>query len=416
MEYNPFTERHSAIQRQVRSTEDEREECSQQLVWHSTFDLGAEAEALAASKREAERTRSAIDGLKERRNSEAAKEGQLSHDAKLGLDPRRWFSAERIQHAKQRDEARERLARLDKDIAKHEAEVAKALQVCQQRQAQLDKYRGLNPLELKAKLRALDLRLEQLRPELAKLLADKQRVDALLSAPLLEQHQLTERIARLEREMALAENLERSLSDASNSYERAMVHEECSKAFDGESGPGRVKQKKQRDMQAVRRNLEKVEARLRQIGQLASRPISTLVLDGNNLCYEGQEFIGLAPLHALSYALAGSYHVIVVFDASIRKLLRMNDQQVRYGFPRKVWVHIVASRQTADQTVLESASPLDAYVISNDRFRDFTDKAAVSGQRLIRHEIVAGKVFIHDLNLAVAFEQEGPSLGGGQPI
>ncbi|RVT47451.1 NYN domain-containing protein [Rubrivivax albus] len=416
MEYNPFTERHSAIQRQVRSTEDEREECSQQLVWHSNFNLDAEAEALAASKRQAGRIRSAFDGLKERRNREAAKEGQLSHDAKLGLDPRRWFSAERIQHAKERDEARERLAELDKDIAKHEAEAAKVLQVCQQRQARLDRYRSLKPLELKAKLRALELRLEQLRPELAKLLADKQRVDALLSAPLLEQHQLNDRLASLEGEVTLAESFERRLSGASNSYERAMVHEECSKAFGGESGPGRVKQKKQRDMQAVRRNLEKVEARLKQIGQLASRPISTLVLDGNNLCYEGREFIGLAPLHALTYALAGSYHVIVVFDASIRRLLRMNDQQVAYGFPREVMVHIVASKQAADQTVLESASTSDAYVISNDRFRDFTDKAVVSGQRLIRHEIVAGKVLIHDLNLAVSFEQEGRSFGDGHAI
>ena len=85
-----------------------------------------------------------------------------------------------------------------------------------------------------------------------------------------------------------------------------------------------------------------------------------------------------------------------------------------YGFPREVRVHVVASKQAADQTVLETASPSDAYVISNDRFRDFTDKPAVSGQRLIRHEIVAGKVLIHDLNLAVAFEQEGRSLGDRQ--
>lgn len=416
MECNPFTEPHSALQRQVRSAEDEREACSQRLVWHSNFDLGAEAEALAASKREAGRIRSAIDGLKGRHNSEGTRAGQLSQNAKLGLDPRWWFSAERIQHARQRDEAREHLAKLDKDIAEQEAEVAKVLQACQQRQAQLDKYRGFDPLELKAKLRALELRLEQLRPELAKLLADKQRVDALLSAPLLEQQQLNDRLASLEREVTLAESFERRLSGASNSYEKAMVHQECSNAFGGESGPGRVKQKKQRDIQAVRRNLEKVEARLKQIGQLASRPISTLVLDGNNLCYEGSEFIGLAPLHVLTHALAGSYHVIVVFDASIRKLLRMNDQQVRYGFPREVRVHIVASKQAADQTVLESASALDAYVISNDRFRDYTDKAAVGGQRLIRHEIVAGKVLIHDLNLAVAFEQEWRSLGDGHAI
>lgn len=415
-EYNPFTERHCGAQRQLRMTEEEQRDCLQRLAWHSQFDVDAEAKALAASNREARRIGAAIDDSKGRRKDLTVRAEKLSQIAKLGLDPRWWFSAERSQHAQHRDEARERLAILDDDIAKHEADAAKVLQACRQRQAQLDKYRGLNPLELKAKLHALELRLEQLRPELAQILANKQRVDALLSAPLFEQHQLSDRLFSLEGEVTLAESFERRLSSASNSYERAMVHEECSKAFGGEGGPGRVKQTKQRDMQAIRRNLEKVEARLKQIGQLASRPISTLVLDGNNLCYEGREFTGLAPLHALTYALAGSYQVIVVFDSIIRRLLRMNDEQVAYGFPREVKVHVVASKQAADQTVLELASPVDAYVISNDRFRDFTDMAAVSCQRLIRHEIVAGKVLIHDLNLAVAFEQEGRSLGDGHAI
>ena len=416
MEYNPFTERCSAMQRQVQSAEDEGRECSRQLTWHSNFNPGTEAEALAASKRERGRIRSKTEGLNEVRTNEATVEGNLSQSAKLGLDPRRWFSAERIKYAKQRDEVRKRLAQLDKAIADQEAEAGKVLQACQRRQAQLDKYRALDPLELKAKLNALELHLEQLRPELANLLADKQRVDALLSAPILEQRDLTNRIASLEREVKLAESFDQRLSGAGNSYEKAMVHEECSIAFGGEGRPGRVKQNKQRDMQAVRRNLEKVEARLKQIAQLASRPISMLVIDGNNLCYEGREFMGLEPLYALTYALAGNYRVIVVFDASIRKLLRMSDQQVAYGFPREVIVHVVASKQAADQTVLETASASDAYVISNDRFRDFTDKLAVSGQRLIRHEIVAGKVLIHDLNLAVSFEQEARAQGDQQAI
>ena len=110
-------------------------------------------------------------------------------------------------------------------------------------------------------------------------------------------------------------------------------------------------------------------------------------------------------MHALTYALADNHKVIVVFDSGIRGLLRMNDKQIAYGFPREVKVHVVASKQNADQTVLEMASPSDAYVISNDRFRDFTDKAAVIGQRLIRHEILAGKILIHELNLAIAFDR-----------
>ena len=405
-EYNPFASRFSEAQRRLQLAEHEKSGCSERLAWHSNFDAGAEAKALNASNREAQRISVALDEMKRGRNDLATKEGQLSLIAKPGLDPRRWFSAERLQHAKQRDELRARLVRLDKAMADLETDHAKALRASQSRQAQIEKYRALDPLELTAKLNALELGLEQQRRELADLLLDKQRVDALLSAPLQEQCELNDRLAILERGLELAESFDERLSSADNSYERAMVHQECSEAFDGEGRPGRVKQNKQREIQAIRRNLDKLDSRLRHIGRLASRPMSTLVIDGNNLCYEGREFIGLQPLHALSYALVEGHEVIVVFDASIRKLMRMNDEQVRYGFPREVRVHIVASKQAADLTVLELASPPDAYVISNDRFRDFTEKPAVGDQRLIRHEIVAGKVLVHDLNLAVAFTQE----------
>ena len=45
-----------------------------------------------------------------------------------------------------------------------------------------------------------------------------------------------------------------------------------------------------------------------------------------------------------------------------------------------------------------------------------TDKAAVSGERLIRHEIVAGKVLIHDLNLVLPFKQERGASGGQETV
>ena len=131
----------------------------------------------------------------------------------------------------------------------------------------MDDYRTLDPLGLKAKHNALELRLTQLRSELASLKSDKERVDAVLSAPLLERRDLCNSLARLEKEVRLAESFEQRLSAARNGYERAMVHEECSKVFDGEGGPGRVKQKKHREIQTLRRNLDKVEARLKQIAE-----------------------------------------------------------------------------------------------------------------------------------------------------
>jgi hypothetical protein len=119
-------------------------------------------------------------------------------------------------------------------------------------------------------------------------------------------------------------------------------------------------------------------------------------------------------LLALAYALEDRFEVIVVFDAGIRGMTRMNNQQIAHGFPRRSRIHVVTTAQEADETLLEAAAAPGHYVISNDRFRDYTDKIAVAEQRLIRHEIVAGKLLVHDLQVSLSYVQEPPNATGGR--
>jgi hypothetical protein len=63
----------------------------------------------------------------------------------------------------------------------------------------------------------------------------------------------------------------------------------------------------------------------------------------------------------------------------------------------------VASNQKADEMVLDAAAESTAYVISNDTFAEFPEKPAVREERLIKHEILSGRVFIHDLGVAEDF-------------
>ena len=67
LEYNPFTERFVAKQREVETIEDEKRECSRQFVWYSNFNLDAEAETLASSKRQAVRIAFQIERFKKER-------------------------------------------------------------------------------------------------------------------------------------------------------------------------------------------------------------------------------------------------------------------------------------------------------------------------------------------------------------
>lgn len=336
--------------------EEESQACTRQLSWYSRFNLNKEFSALTAENIKAEIIIDQIEQLKAQKSSEEALEICLSDKARIGLDPRRWFSAERVQYVKKRDESRAHLKRLKKAITDQTTDLKSIQQACEQQQKVLNKYRAFNPLEVKAKLNAVDLELEQQRPEFDKLFTEKKSIDDQLKAPLSEHRRITEILACLESDLKLIESFDKRLKHARNSYEKAMIHEECSKKFAGQSRPNLIKQNVQREIHAVRRQLNKIEERLSRISRNASRQISTLVIDGNNLCYQGHKFIGLSPLHALTHALSNKYHVIVVFDASIRQILRMNDRQVTYGFPDHIMVHVVATKQAADQTVLELAS------------------------------------------------------------
>ena len=97
-----------------------------------------------------------------------------------------------------------------------------------------------------------------------------------------------------------------------------------------------------------------------------------IIIDGKNLCFEGNTFIGLAALIPLTEQVAKRYDVTVVFDASIRRDLKMSDDQLAKALPAAK-VHVVASRAKADETILDAAHESTAWVISNDRYGDYRD-------------------------------------------
>ena len=65
--------------------------------------------------------------------------------------------------------------------------------------------------------------------------------------------------------------------------------------------------------------------------------------------------------------------------------------------------HVVASRPSADETVHDAAQADTTYVISNDRFTDFPEKASIRFERILGYEIMDGRVLVYDLSVDVAF-------------
>ena len=183
-----------------------------------------------------------------------------------------------------------------------------------------------------------------------------------------------------------------------------MIHEKCEQSF-GTGNPRKIIGKRQHEVRQLERDYDKARRRVEEVARTAARRIDTVVIDGNNLCYEGNRFIGLAAIEALAPLLSRMCAVVVVFDSAIRSMLNSDDSSLQRRLDGHAKVHVVASRRMADETVLDLANGSEfTYVLSNDRFGEFNEKSAVKGGRVIRHEIVNGNVFVHDLQLRVAFQ------------
>jgi hypothetical protein len=182
-----------------------------------------------------------------------------------------------------------------------------------------------------------------------------------------------------------------------------MLHKKCEESL-GESSPKKFINQQDRILKQIERDYIKAQNRAREVGHKASRVIDTVIIDGNNMCYEGETFVGLNPLKVVTSELQKQYKVIVVFDSKIRQILKSNNADIAAQFPDNIKLHIVANNQFADATILDlAADHKSTYVISNDRFGDYNDKEVVKSNRLIRHEIVNNRAFIHDLNVNVAY-------------
>lgn len=201
-----------------------------------------------------------------------------------------------------------------------------------------------------------------------------------------------------------ARKLDKKLSDNHEAYNRKLVHEECEREF-GTGNPKKLILQKESEIASLERTLEKLSNRGKKLVRKVDRTIKKLILDGNNLCYDGNTFIGLEALNSLVPTLAKHYEIVLMFDASICDLLQRKESIIIESFKTKV--HIVAPGIKADETILDLAgSEPSSFIVSNDRFAEFGEKPVVKKERVIRHEICSGLIFIHDLNISEKFRND----------
>lgn len=402
-EFNPLARECAEIRQQIEILVQSLAKIETALQWHASLSessLSARIKQSEDAGRQLQQEIHSLDG-DIRATSESIK--AIEPVIRTLLNPRNWFDRDQMALRRQRTD----LQTNGRRKAGLRQSKSQALEMTQaqigEAAAELQRYLAFDLTKHNDDLQHLKSALASRRDELKVFSERKCRVDEVLTPIVQELHKLQSRIGQSKLDLCAAEDLDRRLTSAGNSYERAMIHEQCETRF-GVGSPRKVIGDSQRQIRQWERDCEKAQRRIADVAEKASRKIEALVIDGNNMCYEGSSFVGLAAIEAALPLLSKICVVTVVFDASIRRLLNIDDSGLHGRLGACSRVHVVASRRMADETILDLAGMNErAYVISNDRFGDFNEKLVVRHGRLIRHEIVGGNIFIHDLQLTTRF-------------
>lgn len=259
-------------------------------------------------------------------------------------------------------------------------------------------------------LNSSEIRLSSLGPEIDRVKAahaadsaELLRIETKIRPHTQELDRLKSELATLNADIARANRFEKDLSSAANSYERAMIHKECEEKF-GTGSPKQVINDRKGRIRNLENNIPKVERRIRDELQKQERTIGHLLIDGNNACFERQSFIGLRAISALLRELGGRYKITVVFDAKIRAMLKTDTQGIERALGTSVNTHVAPTKSAADEYLLKLADQDNsAFILSNDRFAEYHDYAAVKSGRLFRFLIAGGKLMANDIDVSVNF-------------
>lgn len=405
---NPFTTNIEALERERNTTSDELLDWKTKLAWFQGFNLDQENFNLRHTERLESETQAKLHQAQQAAIGPAAMVKQLELKSGMGFDPRHWFSSERAVAKRHLVVAQQELVAQQSRIAGMKIEISKAAELRRKIQREIATALTFDPLLAQSAIPALQATLDRIAPNLASLCQRRDDLDEVLREPLESLRAQKDELARLNKRIWRAEVLENDLKNAPNSYARRQIHEKCEREL-GDGNPGSVLWRARSALRGVEGTISKLQSRIDSFIRFASWDIRHIVIDGNNLCYEGnrfeaQCFIKLAALEALVPILALKYEVTLIFDASIRSMLALSDKNIAAKFPLAARVHIVASKTAADETVLSVAgADPHTFVLSNDQYKDFTDKMAVRDKRKLSHEIVAQVAYIHELRIAARF-------------
>lgn len=377
-------------------------------TWYREFDCDVASADLAQLSRNGAEIQQRLDLLISSSESLSREKAKLDEASAPGSWlASLWLSAEQKVAKHQAAELGKRLKLLTQSRREVEAELNKHKPGEASLTQSLQRYRQFDLLEASATEAGMaqELQLLQSLMERTQLASDKW--EAMAGAAVREWAKSARELEMIENDIAEAEGMESALSSTQDRRVKRSIHLACQERFEV-SRPGQVLEKLKGKRSYREKELAKKKDRVEDNLRLLDNAIETLILDGNNLCNRPDEngtttFIGLGVLSALVPHLSKLYKVVVFFDPGILGRLRTTEAKLQAQFPQ-ARVSFMGNGAIADEGILAAAAyDAGAFIVSNDRFADYSEQAAVKERRVLSHMIHAHSVQIQQLQVNIPY-------------
>lgn len=401
---NPYNAKISENSRNIEMAESKKEKLVEDLKRFEKLDTSDHASKLdkltielADLNKKKNSNKSAISSL-------ILRDAFSEASAGFKYNPLRLIIKNRREAAKQSKEAKEKIGFLRKEIDTIEHQITTIYIKKSNLIDEVEFKKEFNLDQSKINLNMVQSQLDKLIIDRAVLFIKFDKIEAVLKT--IKDHIKTTQIEinKTQADLATAYDLLEQLENAAHGGERKAIHQACDDVF-GYSSPNKVISNLKMKIQGLERSLKKYIERAKQTVIKAERTISTVVIDGNNLCHQRQsknnkdgKFIGLKALSPLVRKLKQQYTVQVVFDNTITRSLGLD--QIRTSLNIRD-VHIVNG--AADEFILDLAKDQDTYVISNDRYVEYFDKLAIKEKRVLNYEMFNNNLKIYDIDIDIDF-------------
>ena len=401
-----FTKDMTIIENDIQSANVSKMMLEKEIVWYYSFDYKGEKLSRKKLEEMVKTIRSDYNEVKVKIYTVGKKQNNLQSKLNSIYNPLYWVNKEQINLRKEihnLEISKSELEIKEKDLEKVLYTKENEILVLQKDE---EKYLSFDLNEKKETKNKLQNYIKEKKELLKPLEENYRRIKNKIEPLVKDINKKSKEYLKCTHRIDSAKYYCENLTLADNSYERAMIHQECESDL-GDPSPQRVLNHTYKKEKGLKNSIKKLDERICWEIKKLSKVIDYIVIDGNNLCYSSNsEFIGLDPVVAVANELSKDYNVLVCFDNNIKHLLHCDKKEIKKRYNEKIEIHVVEPHHKADYTILELVErKKNSYVISNDRFADFPDKRVKKENLILTHEIVEWErqVLISDMDFMVKY-------------